>query len=67
MKNRTQPIHTINESLNESNADYQNTSEDDVHQLKEALQRTDMEKFLYLMKLIKAQRMMQKMKITHKD
>ena len=35
-------------------------------QIKAALKRTDLEKFLYLMELIRSQRMMQKAVITHK-
>ncbi|MEN9522705.1 MAG: hypothetical protein RL065_1082 [Bacteroidota bacterium] len=45
---------------------FQKQDADNNHQLEEALKRTDMEKFQYLMKLVKTQRMMQKMSISHK-
>ncbi|MEY4876340.1 MAG: hypothetical protein RI955_210 [Bacteroidota bacterium] len=50
----------------ESVANYQKQNVDDNHQLEDALQRSDMEKFQFLMKLVKTQRMMQKMSISHK-
>jgi hypothetical protein len=45
---------------------FQMQDTDDNYQLEEALKRTDMEKFQYLMKLVKTQCMMQKMSISHK-
>ncbi|MEY4875973.1 MAG: hypothetical protein RL708_1122 [Bacteroidota bacterium] len=61
-------IHTTPENniAAESVASYQMQDADDNHQLEEALKRTDMEKFQYLMKLVKTQHMMQKMSISHK-
>ncbi len=64
-----QPQHTDskNNLVNESKIVYQNTSTENTHQLEDALERSDMDKFQFLMKLIKTQRTMQKMSITHKD
>lgn len=61
-------IHTTTEDniAAEPIAAYQKQDITDNHQLEEALKRTDMEKFQFLMRLVKSQRMMQKMSITHK-
>ena len=65
MENKNSHINSETNFVSEPNDAYQKNDGNDTHQLEEALQRTDMERFEFLMKLVKTQRMMQKMSITH--
>jgi hypothetical protein len=46
---------------------YSSPEEQELARLKEAINRTDSEKFFFLMNLMKLQRTMQKGKLYHKD
>ena len=46
---------------------YSSPEEQEMARLKEAINRTDTEKFFFLMNLMKLQRTMQKGKLHHKD
>jgi hypothetical protein len=46
---------------------YSSSEEQELARLKEAINRTDTEKFFFLMNLMKLQRTMQKGKLHHKD
>ena len=46
---------------------YSSPEEQELARLKEAINRTDREKFFFLMNLMKLQRTMQKGKLRHKD
>ncbi len=65
MEDKNNHINTENNFVSEPNATYQKHDVNDTHQLEVALKRSAMERFKFLMKLVRTQRMMQKMSITH--
>ncbi len=65
MEDKNNHINSENNFVGEPKVEYQKHDVNDTHQLEDALKRSDMERFQFLIKLVKTQRMMQKMSITH--
>lgn len=55
------------ESVKEDIRFYSSPEEQELSRLKEAINRTDTEKFLFLMNLMKLQKLMRKGSLHHKD
>jgi hypothetical protein len=58
---------TYKNLINEDIRFYSSPEEQELSRLKEAINRTDTEKFLFLMSLMKLQKLMRKGSLHHKD